>query len=165
MQRLVLLRHAKSAYPVGVADHDRPLSDRGVRDAQTIAGHLAAFLPAGAVVSAAVSSALRAQQTWTHVAERTPMHSWDDRNLYLASAEELWQMRAAFDSDIGIIVGHNPGLEDLASRFQGSATVVDDVSGRRLVDKFPTGSFAVLDCPTADWDLDAVTCTAFRICR
>lgn len=165
MERLILLRHAKSAYPVGVADHDRPLSDRGVRDAQTIADHLAPFLPARATVSAAISSALRTQQTWTHVAERTQAQTWTDRSLYLAPADELWQVRAAFDSDIGIIVGHNPGLEDLAIRCPGARGLVDDASGKRLIDKFPTAAFVVLDGLIADGSFDSVTCTAFRICR
>ena len=165
MERLILLRHAKSAYPVGVADHDRPLSDRGVRDAQTIADHLAPFLPDRATVSAAISTALRTQQTWTHVAQRTQARTWTDRNLYLASADEAWQVCASFDSDIGIIVGHNPGLEDLAIRFPGAPALVDDASGKRIIDKFPTAAFVVLDCPTADWRFDSVAATAFRICR
>lgn len=83
----------------------------------------------------------------------------------MASADELWQVRAAFDSDIGIIVGHNPGLEDLAIRFPGARALVDDASGKRLIDKFPTAAFVVLDGPIADGSFDSVTCTAFRICR
>ena len=165
VERLVLLRHAKSAYPSGVADHDRPLSDRGVRDAQTIADHLAPFLPAEAAVSAAISTALRTQQTWTHVAARTRAQTWTDRSLYLASADELWQVCGSFESDIGIIVGHNPGLEVLAKWFPGAPALVDEASGRRMIDKFPTAAFVVLDCRTADWGFDSVTCTAFRICR
>lgn len=165
MYRLILLRHAKSAYPSGVADHDRPLSDRGVRDAQTIADRLAPFLPAREVVSVAVSTAVRAQQTWAHVARRITLDSWSDRALYLASAEELWQFRAAFDCEIGIIVGHNPGLEDLARRFAGADEVADPATGGRLVDKFPTSAFAVLDCPTGDWIPRGVTCSGFAICR
>ena len=170
MRRLVLLRHAKSAYPGGVADHDRPLSERGVRNAQTIAERLVAFLPAQASVSAAVSTAVRAQQTWAYVSQRLPMEyrpmkHWDDRSLYLASAEGLSRMCIAFETDIGIIVGHNPGLEDLARRFQGACELVDAVTGTRMVDKFPTSSFVVLDCPTGDWRPDAVTCAGFTVCR
>lgn len=165
MHRMVLLRHAKSAYPVGTADHDRPLSDRGIRNAKTVADHLSAYLPAGAHVTAAVSTALRTQQTWGYVSERIPVDSWNDRSLYLATADTLWRMHMAFDSDIGIIVGHNPGIEDLARRFPGAADVVDDSTGMRLVAKFPTSAFAVLDCPTGDWRPDMVTCAGFKVCR
>ena len=45
MPTLALLRHAKSAYPAGVADHDRPLNARGRRDAPVAGRLLAQFLP------------------------------------------------------------------------------------------------------------------------
>ena len=165
MERLILLRHAKSAYPSGVADHDRPLSDRGIRDGRTIADHLEPFLPERAVVSAAVSTAVRAQQTWALTSSRLTVRHWSDRSLYLASADQLWDVVPAFDTDIGIIVGHNPGLEDLAGRFQGADGAVDAATGARMSDKFPTSAFAVLDCPTRDWRPEAVTCVGFTICR
>ena len=37
---LLVLRHSKSAYPEGMADFDRPLAPRGVRDAVTLGGWL-----------------------------------------------------------------------------------------------------------------------------
>ena len=69
MPTLVLLRHAKSAYPDGVADHDRPLSERGLREAPVAGELLVERLPS--VDLALVSSGLRAQQTWQAVSRRS----------------------------------------------------------------------------------------------
>ena len=69
MKRLLLLRHAKSAWPDGVEDHDRPLSDRGRRDAPRMGAYIAA---AGLRPDfALVSSARRTQETWALVAPAT----------------------------------------------------------------------------------------------
>lgn len=66
MKQLLLLRHAKSAWPDGVADHDRPLADRGRRDAPRMGAYIA---KAGLQPDfALVSSALRTQETWGLVA-------------------------------------------------------------------------------------------------
>jgi phosphohistidine phosphatase len=64
--RLLLVRHAKSDYPVGVADHDRPLNDRGHRDAPFIGSWIArnVVLADGEQPWVLVSSANRAQLTW-----------------------------------------------------------------------------------------------------
>ena len=65
MKRLLLLRHAKSAWPEGVEDHDRPLGDRGRRDAPRMGAYMAsAGLQPG---FALVSSARRTQETWALV--------------------------------------------------------------------------------------------------
>jgi len=67
-RRLILLRHAKSAWPVGVGDHDRPLARRGRREAP-LAGR---WLNENAreIDLAVCSSANRTRQTWMRVAEQ-----------------------------------------------------------------------------------------------
>ena len=65
---LVLLRHATAGWPGGVDDHDRPLAERGHRQAPGAGEWL---LEHGIVPEAAVvSDALRTRQTWVWVAER-----------------------------------------------------------------------------------------------
>ncbi len=165
MHRLIVLRHAKSDYPPGVGDHDRPLSDRGLRNAQTIAGRLRLHLPEDASVSAAVSTAARAQRTWEVVQQGLSIPSWSDRTLYLAEPLILLEVASAFETDIGVIVGHNPGLEELARSARGARQVQDMKTSIALREKFPTSAFAVLDSPAGVWAMGHLTCTAFAVCR
>lgn len=154
MRTLILLRHAKSDYPPGVADHERPLSERGVANARTIAGELRTFLPGSSSVGVAVSTARRARETWSAVATDLPRvdRRWDDAALYLAEPEEIAEVTQCFDTDIGIVVGHNPGLEVLARSYPAADADID----LRLRTKFPTAAFAVIANDT---------CEAFVTCR
>lgn len=165
MYRLILLRHAKSAYPLGVPDHDRPLSDRGRGNAATIADRLHPFLAINATIAAAVSTAVRAQQTWMIANKDLGLEHWSDRRLYLAEPPSLLEIASVMDADVGIIVGHNPGLEDLARSAHAARMAVDPVTQLHLTEKFPTSSFAVLECPSCDWLNGDVKCIAFAVCR
>jgi phosphohistidine phosphatase len=147
-KRLVLLRHAKSAYPDDVPDHDRPLAARGRRDAPAVGRWLAerGDLPDMAFVS----SAARAQETFALVnaqlAEPIPYTVTSD--LYGAGAGDLLDLVRNLDDDLAsaLIVGHNPGIGMLASlldqrqagylEFKTSAIAVMDV-GRRWSDVDP----------------------------
>jgi phosphohistidine phosphatase len=135
VRTLVLLRHGKSSYPDGVDDHDRPLSERGEREAP-IAGRLIAdALPAGAVIDEAlISSATRAQQTWNLVRESVTARSVRTvPELYLATRSELLEIvNRQHDSDVVMIVGHNEGLEELAAWLTGTPVVLTTSTYARL---------------------------------
>ncbi len=165
MHRLIVLRHAKSDYPPGVEDHHRPLNERGQTNARTIASRLQRHLPRDASVSAAVSTAARAQRTWEVVQQDLPVPFWSDRTLYLAEPGKLLEVASAFDTDVGVIVGHNPGLEELARSARGARGMRDAETSIALWEKFPTSAFAVLDSPTGVWATGQLTCTAFAVCR
>lgn len=165
MFRLIVLRHAKSAYPSGVPDHDRPLNARGRDNAAAITGRLRLFLPANARIRAAVSTAARAQETWTIANQDLEIEHWSDRSLYLAEPATLLEVASVMDADVGVIVGHNPGLEELARSTTGADVAVDHVTGLRLSGKFPTSSFAVLECESESWISADLTCTGFAVCR
>lgn len=165
MHRLILLRHAKSAYPPGVPDHDRPLNDRGRTNAATIASRLLPFLATDVTIAAVVSTARRAQQTWMITNQDLDLEHWSDRSLYLAQPSSLLEIAAVIEADVGIIVGHNPGLEDLARSADRADMAVDPVSQQRLTEKFPTSSFAVLECESGNWGYGELTCSAFAVCR
>jgi phosphohistidine phosphatase len=124
MPTLVLLRHGKSAYPEGVEDHDRPLSERGEREAPVAGRRLAGSLADldGGVDVVLVSSAVRAQQTWQLVAAHIAASTVEtEGELYLAELDELLDAVHGLPNDAGIavIVGHNNGLEDFASWLCG----------------------------------------------
>lgn len=155
-KRLVLVRHAKSDYPVGVADHDRPLNPRGRRDAPAIAGWLQADGVLRDAVSPVVlvSSAVRTQQTWRAIAaELGP--DWSDArvstepSIYEAPAARLRRvlLEAVDASDaMVVLVGHNPGVHDLVLELSAGSAVRDEAAAR-----FPTSAVAVLatDLPWA----------------
>jgi phosphohistidine phosphatase len=118
---LVVLRHAKSAYPSNVEDVDRPLADRGRRDAPAAGRWLRAHAPG--IDLTVCSPATRARQTWALVdAELAgePECRLDDR-IYGASVEEL--LVVVHELPVGartvLLVGHDPGVSDLVHALTG----------------------------------------------
>lgn len=114
---LVILRHAKAANPDGVADPDRPLSDRGQADAAAAGAWLAqSGLQPDLVLC---SPALRTRQTWHAVAlglSSAPEVRYEPA-LYGASVRTLLaSVRAATpQATTVLLIGHNPGLSALSA--------------------------------------------------
>jgi phosphohistidine phosphatase len=145
-----LLRHAKSSWDApDLPDRLRPLAPRGVRAAGAMARHLRAAAVAPDLVLC--SPARRAVQTWEVVAPGVPPDTAVemDEAIYHADADELFaRLRDVRSRSRSVLlVGHNPGLQDLAVDLVGSG----DVGLRdRLLTKFPTGALATIDVP-GDW--------------
>jgi len=139
MHRLILLRHGKAeSVSATGGDFDRGLTDRGRRDSALIGRVLA---EAGVVPDLAlVSAARRAQETWEEASRAFPAaRSQIVRGLYLAAPE---QIAAAVDT-VGegvsvIVVGHNPGLHELALAM--TETAGEPLDG---LQSFPTAAAAV----------------------
>ncbi|MFB7589994.1 histidine phosphatase family protein [Streptomyces sp. NPDC056169] len=142
-RRLVVLRHAKSAWPEGVPDRDRPLGPRGLRDAPAAGRFLAETGEQPDLVLC--SPARRARDTWELAAAELdgPPPTRHDPRLYGADAEELLDVLHAVPDEAGtvLLVGHNPGLEDLVLLLaaHGAGDALD-----RVRTKFPTSATAVL---------------------
>lgn len=121
---LLLLRHAKSDWTQNGSDFDRPLNPRGERDAARIGRWLQhqAALPDALLCS----PARRAAQTAHAVCAMSGLAKsgirWDER-LYLASAGTLCQVIGELPDDChrALVVGHNPGLEDLLLQLAPAA--------------------------------------------
>jgi len=156
MRRLMLLRHAKTETdaPSG-RDQDRRLDQRGHRDAAEIGGWLASHPPFPDSVQ--VSPAIRARQTWELAWEAMKGHVPPPQvdfvpELYGADpAQILESIRAASVTDPRrlMVVGHNPGMHELALMLTGSG----DAAGREaLADNMPTSGLAVFDFATDDWN-------------
>jgi phosphohistidine phosphatase len=150
MRRLLLLRHAKTERPgPGERDRERKLTKRGRADAPVIGAYMAHH---GLVPDLAlVSPAARAVETWTLVAAalgKVPRVVKDER-IYNAEAEALiGVIREARDARVLLVVGHNPGLQDLAVRLIASG----DVETReRVTEKLPTSGLVVIDLAFDDW--------------
>jgi len=150
MRRLLLLRHAKTerAEPGG-RDRDRKLTARGRADAPIISAYMARhrLIPDLALVS----PAMRALETWELIAAafgKTPRMVKDER-IYNAGTDTLVELiRETGDAGAVLVVGHNPGLHDLARRLIGSG----DVEAREsLNEKLPTCSLVAIDLAFDDW--------------
>ena len=157
-RRLVLLRHAKSAWPDGVPDHDRPLAPRGRRDAPA-AGR---WLRKSGLVPDRVmcSTAQRARETWQLAEEQLgadPQTVFEQR-VYGATSAELLDLARHAPAGVRtlLIVGHDPAMQeltlDLASAQPGDQGL-EAVSRVRV--KFPTAAIAVLAF-TGTWPKIAV---------
>ncbi|MDQ3761876.1 MAG: histidine phosphatase family protein [Actinomycetota bacterium] len=120
---LILLRHAKSAWPQETSDATRPLAERGRRDAPAVGRWLREQAPRIDLV--VCSCAIRAVQTWDLAAaqlDAIPPVRHEER-LYGASAENLLQVTQELPhkASTAVLVGHNPGLEDFLTLLTGAA--------------------------------------------
>lgn len=156
MRTLFLFRHAKSSWDdPSLSDHERPLADRGIRTTPVMADHLRD----GGIVPDVVlcSSARRTRETLDLLGDAVP----DDCDvrfedaLYAASAEALLERLRALPDEAHrvMVIGHNPGLQDLALLLVGSGDRRD-----RMAKKFPTAALATLHVATGGWSELAAGC-------
>ncbi|WP_353826449.1 SixA phosphatase family protein [Agromyces sp. SYSU T0242] len=121
MKTLVLVRHAKSAWgDPTLIDHDRPLNDRGRRDAPEMARRLR---ERGVVPDAIRSStALRARTTAEAMSaelDLAPDRLRLDERLYGAGPDTILEVASELPDDVGtaMLVAHDPGMSELAFRL------------------------------------------------
>jgi phosphohistidine phosphatase len=142
MKKLLLLRHAKSSWDdAGLADFDRPLNGRG-RKAAPLVGDLMRErqLRPDLVIS---SPAARARETVALVLEASGMKTelrYDER-IYEATAGQLLAVINGVENDKQevMLVGHNPGFENLLERLTGETLRV------------PTAALALVALDADSW--------------
>jgi len=156
-RRLVLLRHAKSAWPHGVPDHDRPLAGKGRRNAAAAGDWFVAEGPHPDLV--VCSDAQRARHTWEIVGSRlgSPPPVRLEPSLYGADPQlivELAQHCADLDANVHtlVVVGHEPTLSKTTMLLAGEGS--DPTALSRVAMKFPTSAVAVLRFAGSWADLD-----------
>jgi phosphohistidine phosphatase len=151
MRRLILLRHAKSDWPKGVSDLERPLAPRGLADAPRMGQYLAAELLLPDLVL--VSPALRTRQTWELVKAEIPgnVACRTEPRIYEAPPESLLAVIREQPDTVRtlMLIGHNPGSETLALSLTGFG---DRYAASRMAAKYPTSGLAVLDLPEGGWE-------------
>jgi phosphohistidine phosphatase len=150
MRTLCLLRHAKSAWPSGIGDFDRPLNGRG-RDT---AGAMGRYMASAGLAPDLVlcSAATRTRETLELAAL-----FWKNRptiviepELYLAGERTLLAQARRIENRhaIALIIGHNPGTQALALQLAVSAPSMEL---DRLATKYPTAGLTVFDFDVEDW--------------
>ncbi|MET7649224.1 histidine phosphatase family protein [Streptomyces sp. NPDC005426] len=143
-RRIVLLRHAKAEWSQD-SDHERPLAERGRKDAPVAGRKLA---DSGIVFDLALcSTAARTRETWklaVHEMPERPRTVYEER-LYEASLGELIALIDETSDDVRnlLVIGHNPGMHAVADALAGSAE--GDALARMTSGGFPTAAFAVVE--------------------
>jgi len=149
VKHLHLLRHAKSSWEdQSLPDEERPLAPRGTRASKRMAEHLAGR---GLGVELVVCSpARRARETLDPI-----LHAcgWAaevrvDPAVYGADAAQLLGVVQALPEEAAsaLVVGHNPGLQDLARRLAS-----EGAARGKLAKKYPTGALASLELNAERW--------------
>lgn len=152
-KRLLVLRHAKAEVGLGLADHERPLADRGRRDSAAMGDFLRARgLEPDLVLC---STALRTRQTLEGLGLSAPVRF--ERSIYTADGRDLLDLvrlagAEAEDAGTILLVGHNPAVHELVI-----------VVGNEQVEDFPTCSLGVIEL--ADWQAHGGTLLDYRTPR
>ncbi len=127
---ILLIRHAKSSWDdPNLADFDRPLAERGLREAPIMASELAKHrLPIDLVIA---SPSMRTRQTleYFRTALQIPESRivWDS-TIFHSSADNLLRILSTLDDSVRhvVLVGHNPSMTDLSNALQ-SDTLIENV--------------------------------------
>jgi phosphohistidine phosphatase len=157
-KRLVVVRHAKSSWDdPSLADHDRPLAPRGQKALPRLRDHLSGIAPPPDLVLC--STSLRTRQTLDGVlpvlGEDVPIEL--DGALYGAGADRMLTRLRGVDDRVScvLLIGHNPGVEDLVE------LLVDSEPGPP--DAFPTAAVAVLSFDGAWQSLTPVSASLLSL--
>jgi phosphohistidine phosphatase len=151
MKTLLLLRHAKAGWEeADQRDFDRPLNGRGKGAAKAMGNHLRNLQLTPEMILC--SPAVRTRETWALVQDAAKLkassHFIDD--IYMASAAALLGLIQGTEPAVStlLMIGHNPGFEDLALQLVGHG---DQVLRAALEEKFPTATLAEISFPLTDW--------------
>lgn len=161
---LLLLRHAKSDYPAGVGDHERPLAVRGNREAALAGDWLRAHMPA--VDAVLCSTATRTRETLARTRVDAPVRYVD--RLYDATPGTVIEEINSVGPDVEtlLVIGHEPAMSSVALGLatpDGSNTTAAD----HISTKFPTSGIAVLRT-AQPWDqltLSSAALVTFHVPR
>jgi phosphohistidine phosphatase len=146
VKRLILVRHAKSDWSLpGQDDWDRPLNARGQRDAPVMARRLRSRrLKPDRILSSPAVRALTTASIMTRELRVAPSLLQAEERLYLSAPAEL----LAVVRELGggsrhlMVVGHNPGITELANRLSAGETI----------DNMPTCAVFTARFEIASWD-------------
>jgi phosphohistidine phosphatase len=144
MKSLILVRHAKSSWDdPSQSDYDRPLNDRGRKDAPMMAKRLVAKgIRSDALVSSPAIRAFTTAQAFA-AAMDIPKHLLHTAGpLYMAGPADFFRVIASLDDGVGTaaLFSHNPGITDFANLL-----------GVARIDHFPTCSVLGIHADTAHW--------------
>ena len=146
MKRLILTRHAKSSWDdPAIADHDRPLNERGKGAAADLGQWLSSrgYVPGEALVS----DALRTWETWSGIEAvlKSGATLKLKSALYHAGPNVMLAVLRHAEGDVVAMVGHNPGIAEFAGRLLARAPANPEFN------RYPTGATLVVDFEVESW--------------
>ncbi|OMC00765.1 hypothetical protein A5733_03430 [Mycobacterium sp. NS-7484] len=147
---LLLMRHAKSDYPDGVADHDRPLAARGIREAALAGDWIRANV--AAVDAVLCSTATRTRQTLARTGIDAPVQYAE--RIYDARPgtviDEINGVSSRFGSEPStvLVIGHEPAMSAVALGLSDGSNIA---AAESISLKFPTSAIVVLHVD-GPWD-------------
>lgn len=153
MKRLIVMRHAKSDWEAGASsDHDRPLNDRGRREAPSVGKGLVELHAIPELVLS--SDAARTRETWDRIRGSFPNATVElEPSFYLAGLETVRDRFVQVSDALAtvLVLGHNPGWEDMASELTGTrielktayAAVLESRRGETWADALGPSGFAL----------------------
>jgi phosphohistidine phosphatase len=148
VRSLYLLRHGKSSWDDrALADDERPLAQRGRKAAARMAEHLRREgIRPDLILCSTAARAKETLETIGPALEDVPTLA--EVGLYAATAETLLARLRRVQDDVGsvMLIGHNPGLQDLATMLASRGQVLG-----RLREKYPTCALATLDVGSEAW--------------
>jgi phosphohistidine phosphatase len=161
---LLLMRHAKSDYPAGVVDHERPLAPRGVREAGLAGEWLQSSVPR--IDAVLCSTANRARETLSRTGLDAPV-TFAER-LYDAVPGTIIDEIKRADDEVTtlLVIGHEPAISNVALGLAG-APGSSQAAAERISTKFPTSAIAVLqvDPPWRDLEPGGAALVTFHVPR
>jgi phosphohistidine phosphatase len=141
LKTLYLLRHAKAESTARQGDVARPLAKRGHKAAAAMGDFLATLAPPAELVLCSPAARTRETLEWVGSGIKPAPRIVFDERLYLADARVMRDVLRELPENVGtvLLVGHNPGMHELAARL-----VKDSTS---LADGFPTAALAMIEIP------------------
>ncbi|MGG7035987.1 MAG: SixA phosphatase family protein [Flavobacterium sp.] len=143
MKKLYLIRHAKSSWEEAVEDKRRPLSERGIKDAQLVSSEIIQFLPKSFIVWC--SPAKRTTET-ARIFLQKMFYSLDNiifkDDLYTFDMNQLMKTIKSCDNvyDSIILFGHNSAITDFVNKF-----------GDTFIENIPTSGFVSINFEIDSW--------------
>ncbi len=135
-RRLVIMRHAHSSRDdPNLADHERPLDERGLRDSPRVAKEI--LMRGWKPDHISVSSSLRTIQTLENLGpELSEIPKSIEDSLYLASLEALLSVAGSIpENKTQMIISHNPGCEMLLEKLSGELETMPTASVALMIER------------------------------
>ena len=161
---LLLMRHAKSDYPSGVVDHERPLAPRGIREARLAGEWLRSSMPP--IDAVLCSTAARTRETFSRSGVDAPV-TFAERLYDAVPGTVIDEINGVEDGVATLLViGHEPAMSNVALGLAGMPGS-SQAAAERISTKFPTSAIAVLhtDARWCDLRLGGAALVTFHVPR
>ncbi len=143
-RKIILVRHAKSAWDIpGITDLDRPLKQRGIRDAKVMGKQSLRLLDLpDLLVTSHAKRALMTSAIFLDELNLDESHRQIEPLLYHATPEQILRVISNLPDRFASVMlfGHNPGFTDFANWFSPES-----------IDNIPTTGLVVLESSAQSW--------------